>query len=135
MLYTFDCKPASVSLQPPFINLQQFYLEWFLVDRILELGRTDLRWKNRVVGVENHADHVRSRCDTPAGDYGLEADWLIDADGANSTLRTLLQLPEHTARTPDRWCITDVRFTRRCPSSAGPGSTRRSTRTARSGST
>ena len=40
-------KPSSE--QPPFINLQQFYIEWFLVDRIYEMGTVELRWKNRVV--------------------------------------------------------------------------------------
>src|SRR6218665_51463 len=46
-VYSFNLQTGSVSAQPPFINLQQFYIEWFLVDRILELGLTDVRWKNR----------------------------------------------------------------------------------------
>lgn len=112
VLYAYDYQPASVSEQPPFINLQQFYLEWFLVDRIVELGCADLRWKNRVVGVANHADHVMLTVETPAGTYQLEADWAIGADGVNSSLRRLLALPEQTERGQDRWCITDVRFAR-----------------------
>ncbi|HSV79369.1 MAG TPA: FAD-dependent oxidoreductase [Ramlibacter sp.] len=113
VLYEYDYQPSSVSEQPPFINLQQFYLEWFLVDRILELGRAELRWKNRVTGVENHADHVRLTVETPAGSYVLEADWVIAADGVNSSIRNLLALPEATERGQDRWCITDVRFRRK----------------------
>jgi 3-(3-hydroxy-phenyl)propionate hydroxylase len=112
VLYAYDFQPASISEQPPFINLQQFYLEWYLVDRVIELGQADLRWKNRVIGVENHADHVTLQVDTPAGPYTLEADWVIAADGVNSSVRNLLQLPEHTERGQDRWCITDVRFQR-----------------------
>lgn len=112
VLYAYDFQPASVSAQPPFINLQQFYLEWYLVDRIHELGRAELRWKNRVVGVENHADFVRLTVETPAGSYTLTADWVIAADGVNSTVRNLLALPEHSERGQDRWCITDVRFER-----------------------
>jgi 3-(3-hydroxy-phenyl)propionate hydroxylase len=110
VLYEYDYQPASISEQPPFINLQQFYLEWYLVDRIVELGRADLRWMNRVVGVENRADHVQLRVETPDGGYTLEADWVIAADGVNSSVRNLLKLPEHTERGQDRWCITDVRF-------------------------
>ncbi len=43
VIYEFDAGAASASKQPPFVNLQQFYLEWFMVDRIAELGLTDLR--------------------------------------------------------------------------------------------
>ena len=68
-VYNFNLKTDSVSVQPPFINLQQFYVEWFLVDRILELGLTDLRWKNRVTQVTPLADGVRLQVETPAGTY------------------------------------------------------------------
>jgi 3-(3-hydroxy-phenyl)propionate hydroxylase len=112
VLYAYDFQPASVSLQPPFINIQQFYVEWYLVDRILELGRTDLRWKSRVTGARNLHDRVELDVETPAGAYTIEADWVVDAEGVNSTVRQLLQLKEHTERGLDRWCITDVKFTR-----------------------
>ncbi len=112
VLYEFDYQPANVSQQPPFVNLQQFYLEWYLVDRIVELGLTDLRWKNRVVGVQNHADHVALDIETPDGRYTLQADWVVDAEGVNSFVRQQLGLKETTERGQDRWCITDVRFTK-----------------------
>lgn len=110
VLYRFDFQPESVSAQPPFVNIQQFYVEWYLVDRIRELGRTDLRWKNRVVGVQNHPDHVALEVETPDGRYRLEADWVVDAEGVNSFVRQQLQLPQRTEHGQDRWCITDVRF-------------------------
>jgi len=110
VLYRFDFAPENLSLQPPFVNLQQFYLEGFLVDRIAELGLTDLRWKNRVTGVRNHADHVELDVDVPDGRYTIAADWVVDCEGVHSVVRQQLGLAEHTERTPDRWCITDVRF-------------------------
>ncbi len=109
-LYAFNLKDDSASEQPPFINLQQFYLEWFLVDRIVELGGTDLRWKSRVLKVEEEAEVVAVEVETPAGTYTLEADWFIDATGANSRIRNDLGLEVHPSRSTDRWCITDVRF-------------------------
>ena len=109
-LYVFNLKDDSHSEQPPFINLQQFYLEWFLVDRIVELGGTDLRWKSRVLKVEEEAEAVRIEVETPAGPYTLEAEWFIDATGANSRVRNDLGLEVHPSRSTDRWCITDVRF-------------------------
>ena len=114
-VYSFNLKTDSVSKQPPFINLQQFYVEWFLVDRILELGLTDLRWKNKVSQVTPLADGVRVEVQTPAGHYTIEADHLIDATGANSPIRTQLGIETHSARSTDRWCISDVRFRKPLP--------------------
>jgi 3-(3-hydroxy-phenyl)propionate hydroxylase len=114
-VYNFNLKADSISTQPPFINLQQFYLEWFLVDRILELGLTDLRWKNRVTRIVPGDDGVRVEVETPAGPYAIEAGLLVDASGANSTIRTQLGLDAHTSRSTDRWCISDVRFKKPLP--------------------
>jgi len=114
-VYSFNLQDHCVSSQPPFINLQQFYLEWFLVDRIQALGLTDLRWCSRVTQIEPHGDHVRLQVETPDGAYALEADYLIDATGANSPIRTQLGLETHASRSTDRWCITDVRFTHPLP--------------------
>jgi 3-(3-hydroxy-phenyl)propionate hydroxylase len=112
-VYGFDLKKLAAhdaSEQPPFINLQQFYIEWFLVDRIYELGVVELRWKNRLAGIETHADHVRIRVDTPAGGYDLQTQWLVDCTGAHSPLRQMLDVGVDTGRILDRWCISDVRF-------------------------
>jgi 3-(3-hydroxy-phenyl)propionate hydroxylase len=114
-VYNFNLQAASVSAQPPFVNLQQFYLEWFLVDRILELGVVDLRWKNRVTRVEPGAEGVRVEVETPAGPYAIEAGYLIDASGANSPIRAQLGLDAHVSRSTDRWCISDVRFKKPLP--------------------
>ncbi|WP_295540051.1 FAD-dependent oxidoreductase [uncultured Pseudacidovorax sp.] len=114
-VYSFNLRTDSVSVQPPFINLQQFYVEWFLVDRIAELGLTDMRWKNRVLQVEPQADGVVLAVETPAGTYRLHAGHLIDATGAHSPIRTQLALPAHASRSTDRWCISDVRFRKPLP--------------------
>lgn len=114
-VYSFNLQTDSVSTQPPFINLQQFYLEWFLVDRIIELGMTDLRWKSRVTNIERLPNGVRIDVHSPAGSYVLEADHLIDATGANSPLRAQLGVPGHASRSTDRWCISDVRFKKPLP--------------------
>ena len=114
-VYSFNLQPDSCSAQPPFINLQQFYLEWFLVERIQQLGLTDLRWKSRVGRVEPLADGVRVHVETPAGAYAIEADYLVDATGANSPIRTQLGVAGSASRSTDRWCISDVRFTKPLP--------------------
>ncbi len=114
-VYSFNMQLSSQSEQPPFINLQQFYLEWYLVDRIHELGFADLRWKNRVAAVRPSDDHVSVDVETPQGNYTLQAEWLIDATGANSPIRESLGLQSHPSKSADRWCITDVRFRKPLP--------------------
>jgi 3-(3-hydroxy-phenyl)propionate hydroxylase len=115
IVYEFDRAGDNGSLQPPFVNLQQFYLEWFLVDRIVALGEVELRWANKVVGIAPASDHVDLEVETPGGCYTLRADWVVDATGASSPLREMLALPVEAAHSVDRWCICDARFARQLP--------------------
>jgi 3-(3-hydroxy-phenyl)propionate hydroxylase len=109
-LYRFDLAPDRATAQPAFVNLQQFHTEAFLVDRIGALGRTDLRWKNRVVGVDPGEDSVLLTVETPDGRYAIDAEYVIAADGAHSTVRGLLGLDPPAETREDRWCISDVRI-------------------------
>src|SRR5436309_3026804 len=85
-LYSFNLAPESGHKMPAFINLQQYYVEEYLVARANELAnRIDLRWKNKVVGLSPAADHVDLAIETPTGRYRIEADWVIAADGARSS--------------------------------------------------
>ena len=101
---------ASASRQPPFINLQQFYVEAFLIERATELGIVDLRWHNKVVSCDPGAHGVKLSIDTPAGAYSLLADWVIDCSGARGGLAETLGLRRRGTCADDRWCIADVIF-------------------------
>src|SRR6266404_9637626 len=57
-LYQFNLLPEEGHKRPAFINLQQFYAEAYLVDRVEELPAIDLRWRNKVIALEQHNDHV-----------------------------------------------------------------------------
>ncbi|SFV07929.1 FAD-dependent oxidoreductase [Pseudoduganella namucuonensis] len=118
-LYSYDLSLASKSKQPPFINLQQFYVEWYLVDRIQALGSTDIRWRNRVLDASqedgHEGSHVLLTVGTPDGEYQLRAQWVLDAAGVASVTRDKLGLDTHTHNGHDRWCITDVRFKKPLP--------------------
>ncbi len=116
-LYHFDLLPEGGHKMPAFINLQQYYVEEFLVDRAAALGdRIDLRWKNRLVGVTPLADGVVLDIDTPDGRYRLEADWVIAADGARSTVRSSLGLPFAGRNFEEKFLIVDVRLAADYPS-------------------
>jgi 3-(3-hydroxy-phenyl)propionate hydroxylase len=112
-VYSFDLRQQGgyhLSQQPPFINIQQFYIEGFLVERIAELGHVELRWQNRLTAFEQNDRFATLTVDTPAGQYRIEADQVIDATGSGSPLRKWLQTPADSRRGDDRWCIADVRF-------------------------
>jgi 3-(3-hydroxy-phenyl)propionate hydroxylase len=95
---------------PAFINLQQYYLEKALVDRALALPNIDLRWRNKVVGVERRNDDVRLGIETPDGPYQLDTDWLIAADGARSAVRDLMGLGFKGVTFEDKFLIADIRM-------------------------
>jgi 3-(3-hydroxy-phenyl)propionate hydroxylase len=112
-IYEFDLAQQSshnASEQPAFINLQQFYLEWFLADRIDELAVAKVRWQSRVLKVEQFADHVLLDIETPMGNYQCCTEWLIDASGLRSPIREASGLKVEQSLGVDRWCISDVRF-------------------------
>jgi 3-(3-hydroxy-phenyl)propionate hydroxylase len=115
VLYSFDAGSGSLSQQPPFINLQQFYVEWFLVDRLMQLPHAELRWRNRVTGIKLLADHAVLDVETPDGPYALEANWVIDASGLASPIRQALGAKMAAEMGEDRWCISDVRFKKTLP--------------------
>ena len=98
-----------------FANLQQYYLEEFLVHALQEEPLAEIRWLNKVTGIEQIAgqdgepEKVRLQVNTPEGDYSTEALWVVACDGASSPTRSMLGLaPEVFDRTDDRWIIIDV---------------------------
>jgi 3-(3-hydroxy-phenyl)propionate hydroxylase len=117
-VYNFDLRQQGsfhLSEQPPFINIQQFYIEAFLVDRINTLGHVELRWRNRLTAFEQDEQSALLTIETPAGRYQVRAEHVIDATGSASPLRKWLNVPFDSKRGDDRWCIADVRFTTRPP--------------------
>ena len=110
LLYRFDLLPEDGHKMPAFINLQQYYLEQFLCERAAELDAIDVRWRNKVSAIEPRNDGASLTIDTPDGPYRLDADWVIAADGARSTLRRLLGLAFLGEAFEDRFLIADVRM-------------------------
>ena len=112
-VYSFDLRQQSnygLSRQPALINIQQFYIEGYLVERIAALGHVDLRWKSRVTGFAQHAGHAVLTVHTPAGAYQLQAEHVIDASGAQSPFHAWCGATKTSRRGDDRWCMADVRL-------------------------
>lgn len=110
MVYAFDLLPEDGHKMPAFINLQQYYLEKALVDRVLELPSIDLRWRNRVTDMEKRNDGATLTIETPDGPYRLDAAWVIAADGARSTIRDLLGLEFKGHTFEEKFLIADLRM-------------------------
>jgi 3-(3-hydroxy-phenyl)propionate hydroxylase len=112
-IYAFDLLPEPGHAFPAFVNLQQYYVEEWLVERARELGLTEIRWRNRVVEVvqEEVAQDgpcVRLTVETPDGPYALTCDFLLACDGARSQVRRSLGLEFAGQVFQDRFLIADV---------------------------
>ena len=99
---------------PAFINLQQPYLEKFLVDRIraaqAQGAPIEIRGRNRVAGLDVRDDGVTVQVETPEGPYSIESDWVVACDGANSPVRTAMGLDFEGRVFEDSFLIADVRM-------------------------
>ncbi len=119
-VYSFDLKTQqthNVSQQPPFINIQQFYVEGFLVEQIYKTTgadsakpSVDLRWSHRITAFEQNDDFATLQLQTPAGSYTLKATHVVDCSGARSPFRGWCNAAVTAKKGDDRWCIADVRF-------------------------
>ena len=111
-IYEFNLQPEDGHQRPAFINLQQYYFELHLLERIRDLQaegkQIDLRGRNKVSAVGTHDDHVTLEVDTPEGPYNVEADWLIACDGAGSPTRRMLGLDFVGRVFEDNFLIADV---------------------------
>ena len=107
-VFNFNLCPEPDHHRPGMINLQQYYLEEYMVRRAEAVGNIDLRWKNKVIAVTPGEDKVTLRVETPDGAYTLTTDWLIVGDGARSPIRHMLGLEVEGKIFMDRFLIADV---------------------------
>ena len=109
-LYQFNLLPEDGHKRPAFINLQQFYAEAYLVDRVQELAAVDLRWRNKVTGLEQRNDHVLLTVETPDGSYPIRANYVVACDGARSSLRQMVGAKFAGKVFEDQFLIADVKM-------------------------
>ncbi len=121
-IYRFDLLPEPGHERPAFINLQQYYVEGYLAQRAAELPLIEIRWKNKVSGVEQSVeqsvdqsveqgdDGVTLTIDTPDGPYRLAAEHVVACDGSRSAVRALMGLESKGRVFKDRFLIADIRI-------------------------
>ena len=107
-VFNFNLCPEPDHHRPGMINLQQYYLEEYMVKRAEAVGNIELRWKNNVIAVTQEGDKASLRVETPDGAYTVTTDWLVVADGARSPIRSMLGLDIDGKIFMDRFLIADV---------------------------
>jgi 3-(3-hydroxy-phenyl)propionate hydroxylase len=107
----FDLSPEKLSKYPAFINLQQYYVEHFLIEAVLNEPKIDLRWENKVVNIEQLDDQiVKAAIETPEGGYFIHTKYLVACDGSRSSIRNLMNLEMQGERFEERFLIADFKM-------------------------
>lgn len=94
---------------PPMINIQQYWIEQFLVDATAARGGLiEIRWGTEVTRVEPGDDGVRLHARCAGADHALDADWLIACDGGQSFVRRSLGLRLEGTAFEGKYVIVDI---------------------------
>ena len=108
-VYNFDLLPEPGHKYPAFINLQQYYVEQYLVERAQDFpDLIDLRFLNKVIDHQDHGTHVTLTVETPDGTYDLETDYYIACEGAASPTRKRMDLTFDGQTFEEHFLIVDV---------------------------
>jgi 3-(3-hydroxy-phenyl)propionate hydroxylase len=109
LTYQFDLLPEAGHKHPAFFNIQQYYVEGFLVEQAICEPNIEIRWLNKVVGVSpGGLDLAWIDIETPEGLYRLSVDYLVACDGSRSSVRQLLGKESKGRVFQDRFLIADV---------------------------
>lgn len=119
-VFRLEMPSSETDKFPPMINLQQYYIEQFLLDAIGKVneetpGCIDIRWQSRVTSLTKEADHVELRIECPLGSYAASADWLVACDGGQSFVRTSLGLELNGVGYQGRYAIVDIELASAAP--------------------
>jgi len=93
----------------PILNVQQQYMEEYLHDACLAQPLIEVRWGNKVVQVAQRDGYATATVDTPEGEYQLDTQWLVDASGGRSAIRSQMDLQMEGASYEGFFVIADIR--------------------------
>jgi len=111
MIHRFEMPHSDQERFLPMYNIQQQYIEQFLVDKASEYpDLIDLRWQSDVAELESTDDGVELTVHCPGGKYSLRARYLLAADGGKSSIRKMLELRMNGDNLPGNYVIADIRM-------------------------
>ncbi|MEM7701968.1 MAG: NAD(P)/FAD-dependent oxidoreductase [Pseudomonadota bacterium] len=98
---------ADVTRHPYRIQCEQYHLSRMLSEGVQEQKGAEVLFNHRVAAVEQNASGVTVHAETPYSIVKVEADFLIGADGSNSTVRKWLGTEFHGFTYPEKFlCFT-----------------------------
>ena len=115
-VYQFDMLPVKDQKNPGFINIQQYFVEDYLVDALEEMDNVDIRWGHKVQDIQVGEESAILSVVTRDGDYKLAAQYVLACDGARSKIRDCMGLDFGGRIFEDNFLIADVRFKQDRPS-------------------
>ena len=116
-IYSFDLLPEEGHKMPAFINLQQYFVEQYLVERAGDFpDLLDIRWNNKVTDLKQDGKSVTLDVDTPDGNYTINSEYALACDGAHSFIRNRMGLSFEGKSFEERFLIADVEIQTEFPS-------------------
>lgn len=115
-IYQFNLRPVSNQKHPAFINLQQYYVEEYLIDALADLPNVEIRWGHEAIALERNGDGVTLAVSALDERYDLSCQWVVACDGCKSAVRSMLGLDFEGRVFEDNFLIADVKFEQERPS-------------------
>lgn len=112
-VFRFEMPHDEQQKLPPMINLEQYYIEQYLLDEIDRRnastpGLIDIRWGTELTGFVEDADGLVLAARNALGDYALRGEWLAACDGGQSFVRKSLGLELVGTGYEGRYVIIDI---------------------------
>lgn len=107
-VYRFEMPNDSDQRLPPMINIQQYYIETFLLEEVARQPLIQFHAQARVMGLRQDEDGVTVTAETPDGPITCNARYAAACDGARSTVRQQLGLKLAGTAYEGRYVIVDV---------------------------
>jgi 3-(3-hydroxy-phenyl)propionate hydroxylase len=109
-VYRLEMPHSDAERFYPMYNLQQQYIEKFLIDKAEANPLIEIRWQSPVTDIAQHDEFVSIQIETSAGDYELKSDFVLAADGARSVTRKNLGLKLQGDAYEGRYVIADIQM-------------------------
>lgn len=108
LLFTTEFPCCEAGGLPLFVNLAQNMTEHFLLEKINASPLIDVMWGHSVTNVTQTENKTVVTVVGEEGERKLDGEYLLAADGARSTIRTLCGLDFPGVTNPHRFLIVDV---------------------------
>lgn len=112
-VFRFEMPHDDTQKLPPMINLEQYYIEQFLLDEVVRRneaapGLIDIRWGTELVALAQDDNGVTLEAKNARGTYTLHGAWLAACDGGQSFVRKSLGLALEGTGYEGRYVIIDI---------------------------